>query len=415
MIPDITLIFPNSPFLLDAKVFPPLGILYLSSALKNEGFFVECLDFSLNYSPFQAQSKYIGISFTTPQRDQAYSLAKMYKDKGHVTIAGGAHATHMAKECLQNDFDYVIKGEADYSLPKFLKYRESIGESALVNLDFPIITAVEPTNLNRVLFPDRDALPIRDYHYEIDGKKATVIMTSRGCPTNPACSFCSRITDRFRMQSAERTVFEILEINDRYGFEAFMIFDDVFAMSKKRLFEIARMLASRKFVFRCFGKSNLLTREICELLKKLGVVEVGIGIESGSDFILAKNIKGTTRDVNTQAVKNLKEFGIRAKAFLIIGLPGETEETIAETESWIKEAEPFDMDMSIFQPMPGSSIFKDPAAFGISFNYNGKPCWYKGVPGTYDSSVIQGSLPPERLVMFRDELEKKYKRPELLR
>ena len=408
---DITLIFPNSPFLLDSKVFPPLGILYLSASLKNEGYSVECFDFSLNHSPFQVQSQYVGISFTTPQRDQAYSLAKMYKNEGKTTIAGGAHATHMSKECLQNGFDYVIKGEADIALPKFLKYRES----APVDLDFPIITAVEPTNLNRVLFPDRDALPIKDYHYEIDGKKATVIMTSRGCPSNPACSFCSRITERFRMQSAERTVFEILEINNRYGFEAFMIFDDVFAVGKKRLFEIAQMLAARKFVFRCFGKSSLLTREICELLKKLGVVEVGIGIESGSNSILAKNIKGTTRDMNIQAVKNLKEFGIRTKAFLIVGLPGETEETIAETENWIKEAEPFDVDMSIFQPMPGSAIFKDPTTFGISFNYNGKPCWYKGTPGTYESSVIQGSLSPDRLVMLRDELEQKYKRPELLR
>ena len=125
-------------------------------------------------------------------------------------------------------------------------------------------------------------------------------------------------------------------------------------------------------------------------------------------------MKGTTRAQNTKAVKTLHSHGIRAKAFLIVGLPGETRNTVCDTADWIEEAGPDDIDISIFQPLPGSRIFADPKAWDIEFTYNGKAQWYKGTPGQYVSNVSTKELSADAIVAYRDILEQAYKRKELL-
>jgi len=388
---DITLIFPSSPFLLNQAVFPPLGIMYLSAYLKHYGLNVQCLDMGIGHTPDMAKSDTIGISVTTPQRFEAYELATYYRKQGRKVIAGGPHATHMADECVAHGFDTAIKGRGE--IPLLERFMSIIGS-------------------DWSLFPDRDALPIHDYHYEIDGVPATPIMTSRGCPYS--CSFCAKIGDNFQMQSSSAVVMEIEHIHNEYGYEAFMIFDDVFIASKDRLRQIVARIGG-KYLFRCFARSNLLDDETCILLKWLGVVEVGIGIESGSDRILKRNMKGTTRTMNTNAVQKLHKHGIRAKAFLIVGLPGETRETVFDTANWIEEAQPDDVDVSVFQPLPGSTIFADPKKWDIEFIYDGRPQWYKGTPGQYVSNVATEELSADKIVAYRDILEEKYKRKELLR
>jgi len=72
MKPDITLVFPSSPFLLNQIMFPPLGIMYLSAFLKQHGMAVQCLDMALGHTADMAEADIIGLSFTTPQRDEAF-------------------------------------------------------------------------------------------------------------------------------------------------------------------------------------------------------------------------------------------------------------------------------------------------------------------------------------------------------
>lgn len=398
MEPDITLIFPSSPFLIDEKVFPPLGIMYLSAYLKQKGLSVQCLDMAM-HKPEMAESDIIGISFTTPQKMEAYRLTSYYQDIGTPwIIAGGPHPTHMQEECLDNGFDHVYQGFAE----------EKLLSSFSAGPDYDFLC-----DIDNYPFPDRDALPIKEYKYEINGRPATVLMTSRGCPFN--CSFCAKISKEFRMQSAERTVDEILHVNKTYGFEAFMIFDDIFIIDKKRLNTMADLLKDKNFLFRCFGRTDLIDDETCESMKRLGVVEVGLGIESGSNIILKKNLKNTTRDMNLRAVQKLHEYEIRAKAFLIVGLPGETTSTVAETSSWITEARPDDIDVSIFQPLPGSAVFANPEKWEIEFNYDGRPQWYKGKPGQYNCNVRTKELSAAQIIIYRNLMESTYKDKTLLR
>lgn len=401
--PDISLIFPSSPFLLNQAVFPPLGIMYLSASLKHQGFNVQCLDGGLGDSLDDIKSDIVGISFSSPQRSFAFDMAKKLRDQGKTLIAGGPHPTHMPEECKNNGFHFVVQGEGERQLSKLLWMLNGKSWKA----------GTEACNPVELPYPDRDSLPIWDYKYEIDGTRATVIMTSRSCPFN--CSFCAKLPETYRAQSAFRTVREIMHVHEQYGFRGFMIFDDCFTVDKKRLRDIATCLSIANFKFRCFSRSNLIDEDTCKYLQVMGVREVGFGAESGSDEVLKKNMKGTSSKMNTQAVKLLHKYGIRAKAFLIVGLPGETYETVEDTKKWIKQAEPDDIDVSVFQPLPGSPIFKYPDHYEVSFNYNGDLMWFKGTPGLYISTCRTKELSGEEIVRLRDEMEKEFKKKELLR
>jgi len=382
MKPDITLIFPESDFLINQAVFPPLGLMYVASYFKNKGMSVQCLDLGIGHTIDMIEADIVGISITTPQRNNAFNIISKIDNK--TIIAGGPHATHKRKECIENGCHIVVCGEIE-----------------------------QYNNIDIVPFPDRNVLPIKEYKYFIDSIPATTIMTSRGCPFN--CSFCARISKKCNIQSPERTVNEIINIYENYGFKAFMIFDDVFTTSKKRVKKIVELLDNETFIFRCFSRANMLDDEMCELLRKLNVKEVGIGIESGSQKVLNMNMKGTTVKHNTEAIKNLHKVGIKAKAFLIVGLPEEDEESIKETESWIVDANPDDVDISIFQPLPGSDIFNNPQKYKIQFNYDSNAQWYKGTPKKYISNIRTGKLTEGDIVFHRDRLEDLYKNKELLK
>jgi len=124
MKPDITLIFPSSPFLLDQAVFPPLGILYLSAYLKQYGLNVQCLDIGIGHTADMVKSDVVGISLTTPQRSEAFKLAKKFNHMGKQVIAGGPHATHQSQECLKHGFTHVVRGQGETCL-KLNTSRES--------------------------------------------------------------------------------------------------------------------------------------------------------------------------------------------------------------------------------------------------------------------------------------------------
>jgi len=396
---DITLVVPSSPFLIDQTMFPPLGVMYLSAYLKIYGLKAQCLDMALEgHTPEMAKSDIIGLSFTTPQREEAYKLAAFYKSIGKTVIAGGVHPTHKKLECLENGIDVVIKGYGEIPLTQYLlkkKYtNDSIIHGTLENPHTP--------------FPDRDALPIKKYYQEIEGRQSTPIIASRGCSFS--CSFCAKISKKFSIQNADRTILELEYLEEKYGYKAFSIYDDTIAIDKSRLNALAERLQVRDYKFRCFCRADLLgDNKVCENLAKMGVTDVGIGVESGSNKILKLNMKQSTNVVNTIAVTNLRKHGIRSKAFLIVGLPGETKDTVQETEEWIKQAKPDDISVAIFQPLPGSPIFNNPNKYGITFDYNSDPMWYRGIPGEYSSTVRTKDLSSEQIIYYRDQLEKEYK------
>jgi len=397
--PEIALINPPSPFLLDDKVFPPLGILYISAYLKKYGYDPEIIDLAGNKKLPNIDADIIGISAVTPQYPLALKILNELKKRNPdaLFVIGGPHATCSPE--TSNDFDISVIGE---------------GENAMLDIAvgspraFPKIFRVAPPNLHMLPFPDRTAIDIHSYKYFIDGEPATTTITSRGCPYS--CAFCSSIYDRVRLASTEYVINEIKEIQ-KLGFSAIHFFDDIFSLNQKRLFKICEYLKKEKIVWRCFVRSDLASREIMKTMAKSGCKEIGIGVETGSQKILDIVNKDTTVEQNTKTIEIARQYKIRSKIFIIVGLPSESKETIAETEQFIEKNRPDDLDITVYVPFPNTPITNNPAMYNIKFNESDlKKAWFKGRPGAYSSLVSTSSLSAEEIVEARDRIEQRFKK-----
>ncbi|UCB56649.1 MAG: B12-binding domain-containing radical SAM protein [Candidatus Omnitrophota bacterium] len=389
---EITLIFPPSPFLIDDMVMPPLGVLYLAAALKEGGAKVKVIDLSHNAKLPQINTKLVGISATTPQYPYALDIKEKLKKDGHIVAIGGAHSSGLPEVCLRDGFDYAVVGE---------------GERAIFELfDLPdqkIIKSDYIEDVNSIAFPDREALDIHAYKYSIDGLPASTMITSRGCPYS--CAFCGNSVwgRKLRLRSPENIFREAEELKKK-GFEAIMFFDDIFTLKKDRVLEVCNKLRKLELILRVFTRADTIDEEMAAALYQAGCREVGIGSESGSQKILDTTMKGISVEQNTKAIDICRRHGIRVKLFMIIGLPGETKETIEETRAWLKQVRPDDFDLTIFVPLPTSKIYNNPDSYECHFHLDYSKAWFKGIDGKYESLVSTNALSSEEIVKCRDTI-----------
>ena len=190
----------------------------------------------------------------------------------------------------------------------------------------------------RHLLPDHRAASVDlwgGYNYDSEVIGAT-LMTSRGCPF--ACAFCANLQQKTRFRSAENVIEEIELMIDKYNCRHFRFLDDNVIIDKKRFQKLAPKLHDLDIRFRCSISSVLVSDEYMELLYYAGCREVGIGFESADDEILEvvnKAGKATT-DMHRNAVKLIQKWGIKAKVYIITGLPGETDESIESVKKFIE-------------------------------------------------------------------------------
>jgi len=425
----IALINLPSPFLISDKVFPNSGLLQLTTSLKERGYDARIIDLCGSKDPFKdmlneiQDETYVGFSSTTPQFVDAYKLNKGLKKKRPEikTIIGGAHPS--AVYSLLNDgktgdvnikslmgFDYIVVGEGD--------------KIDLSNLKNGWNTQELIKNINETPIPDRKLLDIHSYKYSLKGKPTTTIITQRGCPFR--CAFCSgrdiEMYRKPRSKTPEKILEELDYLNENFGFESFMWYDDELNINPKRLLELSELLKNRNYQHRGFIYSDLLVKhpETLEALVKSGFVELCSGVESGSERILKIINKRTTPEINAQAANMILDAGLTYKAFTIIGHPSETYTDIEKTINWIKEVKPTYFDVTIMTPYPGSTIYNksNPSKKyggytrewnGLYFNDIDFSCQRsvaKGKPGEYSCAVRTDELTSGDLVKVREDMER---------
>lgn len=407
----VTLIVPKSSFLLEPLTFPPLGPLFISSYLKAHGHEVSVYDDSEACATKRgegikkiSEADIIGITGTTPQFKEMEEWVYLIKTRfGNKTlVAGGPHASCDPKSCLEVGFDYVVVGDGEQAFLEILKN----GASS------PIIHA-PITELDPLPFPDRRAIDIKRYKYKIDGLEATSMITARGCPFN--CAFCCHWPGyrMVRFRSPKNVVDEIKQVQTEYGFQAYMFWDDEFNLKRERTLVLCQALKPLNIKWRCFIRADLFDVKLAEAMKEAGCVEVGCGVESGSQSILNNIHKGTTVYQNTEARRICKEKGIRFKAFLILGLPGEDVESVNATRAWLRRNEPDDFDVTVFTPYPGSPVWEKPERYDIRFDKGAireslySESYYKGPPKSWVSTK---ALSAEQIIRLRDEIEDEFNR-----
>lgn len=394
---SVCIVAPPAPFLLDPYVFPPLGALAVATSAKEVGYEVAVHDGPIEEIPGGFDS--YGVSITTPQFNDAVSaLYKIRSVQSRAKVyAGGPHVTVDPESAIKAGFDGIVMGDGELGFDLAVAYNCSRIE-------------VQPQYYPMI---DRSFIDIKRYKYKIDGRNSTSIVTSRGCPFN--CAFCckSTATNKFAMSSATHVVEEIRQLMDTYHYRAFMFFDDLFVMNKKRLLDICKGIADWDLRWRCFVRGDVIVKHGLETvlrMKEAGCREVGIGVESGSDAILRNINKGENTATLKKAIRMLQGAGIRVKAFFIVGLPGESPETVEETRKFLIDCPPDDLDMTIYQPYKGSHIWEHKKEYDINWDeIDLASSWYKGMPGDYHSNVWTSSMTQSDIEEAQSALEREFK------
>lgn len=336
----------------------PLGLLYLGKVLELKGIKVEVLDMNfyddLNILKNHKADVY-GIYCSTSLIKSALEVNQYLKKQypSSLRIVGGPHPTCLPHEMTEY-FDKVVVGEGENAIIKAL---EKDSEK--------IISCPPIEDLDKIHFPARHLIPIHKYHRTISGLKSTSLITSRGCPNR--CAFCCKKArgKNVRFRSAENVLSEVEECINLYDIRAFNIRDDIFTRNRKRLFKILDGFKKHGVLWRCLTRVDLVDKEILLAMKEAGCVQVVYGIESGSQTILDNLQKDTTVEQNARAINMSVKAGIKTKASIIVGSPGETWDTINESIDFIEKNLPDEGIVCVFTPYPGSPVWDNPEHFGI--------------------------------------------------
>lgn len=391
----VILINPPSSFLSDDLMYPNLGLCYLFAVLKNAGVESELIDLAggVNWSILNdcRNDDIIAISSTTPQFPIAKQVLAYLRliAPGAWIVVGGPGATVAPEDYLSAGFDQAVIGE---------------GERAIIDIAFGSkvqkIKRAYISGLDLIPFPDRTTLD--RYH------GPATIMTSRGCPWGK-CSFCCRTWNGVRFRSAQNVALELKEIKQG-GYDTVVLYDMEFFAFTQRDGQIVEALGKLDFTWRCFSRADYLLKNetLLALAAANGLTEVFIGVESATDSILEANHKGTTAEINYNAIKLLQKYGVLAKAAIIIGLPGETEESLDNMEKWIDKTKPDTIAPSLLVVMPGCDIWEHPERYDIVFNREGAYAPFRKKPGTYVPTVSTQGLSAGALVEAQKYFDNKY-------
>jgi len=376
--------------------YPPLGLLYIAAVLEKENHNVDVIDFDVDINKFAdfksllRNNTYdlIGLSAVTPTINNAYYLAENIKSikKDIPIILGGIHATISPNECISNEFiDYVAIGESENTIVEFINELQKPNPSffKVRGIAYKIKGEVflnekrelEP-NLNKFPFPARHLLrnPGSYSPPDVERMPAAPIFLTRGCFGK--CTYCctKQIFGRkMRFRSLGNMIEEIDEIV-RLGYKEMHILDDNFTANKKKVVELCNEIRKRNYDLN-YEISNglradMVDYEVLSALKSIGVKNVGFGIESGNEQILKNIKKEISKDTTREAIRLAKELKFEIWGFFIIGLPGETPETVRETINFAKELDPDFAKFLILKPFPGSEVYNQLFSENLIHNFN---------------------------------------------
>jgi len=392
----VCLINPRSPFLMDDRVYPPLGLWYVAASIEKAGHSVTVRDMAFG-DGIPSDADVYGITGTTPQAEGMRNLVERIvcmAPRARI-IAGGPHATLNPEEVLSYGCHTVVCGEGEEAIAGVLA-----GDSS------GIVRASRIIDLDKLPFPVRRHA--HEYLYKLDGLPVATMMTSRGCPHR--CAFCSKpFGSKLYVRSVENILEEVRYLREHMGFRALMFFDDTLGLREKRLNDLCGHMARMRMIWRCFMRAGEVTKSIAEVLAEGGCVEIGIGVESGSDTILSNIQKDETVAEIEDGIRLLKGVGIRIKGFFIMGLPGENRESLAETGKFLERVPLDDVDFTILSVYRGSPIYENPAAYDVRW-VNGTAGYYKADPAKYQCTVRTSALSGRELLEAREQLERRFKR-----
>ena len=321
----------------------------------------------------------IVIDSSFPSLNNDINVAELIKqnyDNDARVVLVGPPASQFSKEILKSDgIDIVARWEYDSTL-------KEIAEVIEENRDFKAIKGISYKENGKIIHnpnkeftssDDLDKIPfvskvykkhlnIKDYFLGQSLYPEVQIFTGRGCPNQ--CTFCAwpqtLMGRKYRVRSIENVADEFEYIKKELPeVKEIFIEDDTFTLNKKRIREFSEEIKRRDLdiTWACNARATL-DYETMKEMKKAGCRLLIVGYESGSDEILKTIKKGITSGQIKQFAKEARKAGLLVHGDFIIGLPGETKETIELTRKLIKETKPDILQVSVASPFPGTGFYE---------------------------------------------------------
>jgi anaerobic magnesium-protoporphyrin IX monomethyl ester cyclase len=363
-------------FTRSGSVYPPLGLCQLAAVDRNnliqvfdaegEGLTDEQTENLLK----ELQPTAVGLSATSFTLEIIEKWAKFCKTINAKVIVGGPHPSLSPLNTFEKcpSIDFIVRGEGEVVINELIEMiltenfdRQLSGVCSRSGNDLHIDNEILKVNdFSKLPFPDLSNMPIHNYWCpDAINRPMVTMMTTRGCPYR--CEFCSSpavMGKKIRGWSVAQVIEELEYLHFDLGVKEISFVDDVFTINRKRTVELCNKIIESqiKITWFCNARADHINEEVAGVMKKAGCHQAYLGFESGSQKILDIIRKGTTVARLTLGSNILKSYGISRSIGFVLGLPGETDETVSQSIELAKKLRPDRLQFTRFTPLVGSPL-----------------------------------------------------------
>ena len=355
----------------------PLSLIYPAAVLERRGWIAEVRDGvaaplgELN----AADLVLINVSPTTYEDDM--SLVRTMKDEApdaHVTVTGTLPTAQPAR-LLADGADSVLLGEIEGTVDELAARLEGGRPPA----DIPGLVTGGPggkvvngprrpfLELDALPYPARHLIDLDRYRFVFTGERYTTVLAGRGCPH--MCSFCTApllYGRRARYRDPAAVVEEVAHVVRELDIPTVAFYADTFTQDRRFVLELCQRLVAEDLDvgWTCNARVDTVDAEMLTAMKRAGCRYIFYGLESGSPEVLSACNKGITPDQVREAAKLTREAGLEIVFSAMIGLPGETRETVRQTLDLILEVDADYCSFFVASPYEGTPFHEEVAQSG---------------------------------------------------
>ena len=364
----------------------PIGLEYIAAYIEDAVEEIQIVDMEMEQRSFHHlvdlyRPDLVGITMSATEHNEGLRLAKIAKNVGIATVAGGYHPTGVPDLMLSYpQLDMVVRGEGELT---FKELTENGSPEGVLGVSYKKDGQVIH-NEGRPLIKDLDSLPfparhLRQYSYKANDRTtdSDVLLTSRGCYGR--CIFCcepNMSRGLLRCRSPENVIEEVLEMARYHEGKplSVMLADPNFTGNPARVGRLCDLLQEHdlgmKFCALVRPDNMARNPEIVKKMCEAGIIWFEMGIESPSHRDLKSTKKGITTRIHKEATRHIRRNGGSAGATFVIGLPDHTEEEIKRFPVYAREIGLTAAAFGIVTPFPGTEFYNQLERKGLIFETN---------------------------------------------
>ena len=363
------------------RVDTPATLLIMASLLRDKGHKIEFIDanaFDLGYEDVSERmiNKKIDcviFPFNSQIIDHDLEICNIAKKikPSCITIGFSWYARYYVKEILTeySNLDINIIGTTLSVVGDLI---ESISENGdlddvggiayrskdnIIKINNKVDSEIKFNNLP---MPAYDLLPSFKPYYLINPfiSPYALLYAGKGCPFG--CIYCNVAKTKYSSRSADSVIKELKMLKKMGNIKYVWFYDEIFTINRKRVIEICERIIEENINIKwfCDTRVDLVDEELLKIMRKGGCIEISYGVESGSQKILNSMNKGITVGQAKNALIWTRKAHIPIHLDIILGFIGEDEETLKETESFVRSTLPEELQINIITAKPGTEFTK---------------------------------------------------------